>query len=125
MSKTQDPEALLVALHLAAPNDTSGNPRRGWVLVETTGTVVGWIEEAYQGERALTSAVQTRGRALLRIPRVNVTVTELRRWRRLGAGRTFDMSPKTVYMVERTSGMSPRTVYAVEHTSQEDPTGRE
>jgi hypothetical protein len=78
-----DPETL-IALYLAAPNDTNGNPRRGWILLQA-GRILGWVDEGYQGEEALKRAIS--GKPVLRIPRVNVTATEWKLWRNLGMGR--------------------------------------
>ena len=34
-------------------NDTSGNPRRGWLRTTASGQVLGWIEEGYLGRGAI------------------------------------------------------------------------
>lgn len=34
-------------------NDTSGNPRRGWLRTTSAGQVLGWIEEGYLGRGAI------------------------------------------------------------------------
>ena len=40
-------------IRIATTNDTNGNPRRGWLRVNTSGQVMGWIEEGYQGRGAI------------------------------------------------------------------------
>lgn len=37
------------AVKLCAPNDPSGNPRRGWVVQNAKGETLGWVEEGYRG----------------------------------------------------------------------------
>ena len=34
-------------------NDTSGNPRRGWLQLDEAGQVLKWIEEGYEGRGAI------------------------------------------------------------------------
>jgi len=36
-----------------APNDTSGNPRRGWAVYLRTGEYLGFVDRGYTGRRAL------------------------------------------------------------------------
>lgn len=43
------------AIHIQAPNDTNGNPRRGWVIRAADGRMIEWIEEGYEGFQALVS----------------------------------------------------------------------
>ena len=38
---------------IATTNDTSGNPRRGWLRLSASGQVMGWIEEGYLGRGAI------------------------------------------------------------------------
>ena len=48
---------MLVAIKVCTTNDGSGNPRRGWLVVESSGDewthTVGWVEEGYEGRAAL------------------------------------------------------------------------
>ena len=48
-----------IAVKLCAPNDTSGNPRRGWLVYgdEAQERLLGWVEENYSGRQALYSAI--------------------------------------------------------------------
>jgi len=40
-------------VRIATTNDTSGNPRRGWLKLTAGGEVIGWIEEGYLGRGAI------------------------------------------------------------------------
>lgn len=40
-------------IRIATTNDTSGNPRRGWLSVTAAGQPLRWIEEGYQGSAAI------------------------------------------------------------------------
>ena len=40
-------------IKIATDNDTSGNPRRGWLRTTASGQVLGWIEEGYLGRGAI------------------------------------------------------------------------
>lgn len=40
-------------VRIATINDTSGNPRRGWLKLNSSGQVMGWIEEGYLGRGAI------------------------------------------------------------------------
>lgn len=40
-------------IKIATDNDTSGNPRRGWLRTTSAGQVLGWIEEGYLGRGAI------------------------------------------------------------------------
>jgi hypothetical protein len=68
-------------LHLAAPNDRNGNPRRAYVAFEGS-ALRGFWPEGYQGPYAVPPALRDLAQAA---PRINVTVTELRRWQRWAA----------------------------------------
>lgn len=43
------------AVKINAGNDTNGNPRRGWLLYDAAGAYLGFVDEGYDGRRALTS----------------------------------------------------------------------
>jgi len=43
------------AVKIKADNDTYGNPRRGWGVYLKDGEYVGFVDEGYDGNRALTS----------------------------------------------------------------------
>ena len=40
-------------VYIGTTNDTSGNPRRGWMRTTAAGNPLGWIEEGYQGRGAI------------------------------------------------------------------------
>lgn len=40
-------------LYIGTTNDTSGNPRRGWIRTTAAGQPIGWIEEGYLGNGAI------------------------------------------------------------------------
>jgi len=40
-------------VRIATTNDTSGNPRRGWLSVTSAGQPLRWIEEGYLGTGAI------------------------------------------------------------------------
>lgn len=66
------------AIHICAPNDRNGNPRRGWLFVGGSGTE--WHEEGYAGVLAIRADYL---RDIARdAPRVNVGAAEYRRIRK-------------------------------------------
>ena len=50
-----DPRRLL-ALHMRAPNDTNGNPRRCYVVMTRDGAIVQAVDEGYSGWQAVCQA---------------------------------------------------------------------
>jgi hypothetical protein len=46
-----------LALRVVAPNDSNGNPRRGWIVWDAYGSNVGFVEEEYYGRAALQKAL--------------------------------------------------------------------
>tara|TARA_R100000005_G_C4955463_1_gene174170 strand:- start:581 stop:850 length:270 start_codon:yes stop_codon:yes gene_type:complete len=45
----------VMAIKMRAPNNASGNPRRGWLVYTRDGDFLGFIDEGYGGRQALTS----------------------------------------------------------------------
>ena len=45
----------MYAIYINANNDTNGNPRRGWLIHESNGAFVGFVDEGYVGRSALRS----------------------------------------------------------------------
>lgn len=41
------------AVKIEADNDRNGNPRRGWLVYDQTGTYAAFVDEGYRGEQAL------------------------------------------------------------------------
>ena len=46
-------------IRVVAQNNASGNPRRGWVLVNDNGNYVAFIDEGYFGSQAIEQFVKT------------------------------------------------------------------
>jgi hypothetical protein len=42
-----------IAIHINAGNDTNGNPRRGFIIVDSQGTAIDFIDEGYAGTGSL------------------------------------------------------------------------
>lgn len=42
-------------IRIKTTNDSSGNPRRGWLRVDLGGSARSWIEEGYEGEGAISA----------------------------------------------------------------------
>ena len=40
-------------IYIGTTNDTSGNPRRGWIATTSAGQPLSWIEEGYLGRGAI------------------------------------------------------------------------
>lgn len=55
-SRRAAPGAFL-ALRVLAPNDTNGNPRRGWIVWDSRGENVGFVPEEYYGRQAIFKAL--------------------------------------------------------------------
>ena len=64
-------------IYLAAPNDTNGNPRRAWFLLNDFGTVTEVFEEGYSGDSIVPDKYKD---ARLAAPRINVSVKEYKSW---------------------------------------------
>ena len=45
----------VVTVKVAAPNTPSGNPQRGWIVMNKEGRLITFIEEHYDGYQALTN----------------------------------------------------------------------
>ena len=68
-------------LYLCAPNDANGNPRRAWVTFSADGQPLAIYPEGYGGAAGAIQDPEVRGLALI-APRINVSASELRDWRR-------------------------------------------
>lgn len=77
-----DLSTVTTVLHLAAPNDSSGNPRRAFVAFAGSALRGCW-DEGYSGFQAVPPELQNLAHSA---PRINVTAGELRRWQRWAAG---------------------------------------
>lgn len=62
-------------LHLTAPNDKSGNPRRLYIFLSDQ-AVMGVWDEGYEGAECLPSTLQEDGK---RAPQINITAGEYKR----------------------------------------------
>lgn len=47
---------LTFAIEIRAVNDSNGNPRRGWIVLDKSGTKLGFVDHAYRGWGALKRA---------------------------------------------------------------------
>jgi hypothetical protein len=43
----------MILIYVGTLNDSSGNPRRGWIQLDATGAPVEWFEEGYLGRGAI------------------------------------------------------------------------
>jgi hypothetical protein len=77
-----DLSPVTTVLHLAAPNDSNGNPRRAFVAFAGSALRGCW-DEGYSGFHAVPPELRE---LALNAPRINVTAGELRRWQRWAAG---------------------------------------
>ena len=80
-----DLSTVTTVLHLAATNDSNGNPRRAFVAFAGSALRGCW-DEGYSGFHAVPPELRD---LALNAPRINVTAGELRRWQRWAA----DLSP--------------------------------
>jgi hypothetical protein len=44
---------MFYAIHLRAPNDANGNPRRCFAIYAESGEYLGTVDEGYKGDRAI------------------------------------------------------------------------
>lgn len=80
-----DLSTVTTVLHLAAPNDNNGNPRR--VFLAFAGSAFrGYWDEGYSGFHAMPPELRD---LALSAPRINVSAAELKSWQRWAA----DLSP--------------------------------
>lgn len=74
----------MISLHICAPNDNNGNPRRCFVVIDDAGNVVEAIDEGYDGQSAVTDKYPDAKLG----PKIEVTPSEYRSWlREHGKGR--------------------------------------
>jgi hypothetical protein len=45
-----------LAVYIGTAHDSNGNPRRGWVIYNKQGNVIGFVDEGYAGRGALVNA---------------------------------------------------------------------
>lgn len=43
----------MLAIHINAGNSKNGNPRRGWIIADDSGSFVDFVDEGYYGKDAL------------------------------------------------------------------------
>lgn len=59
----------MIYLHLKAPSDINGNPRRCYLVLSREGTIIDCIDEGYEGEVQVTKAYPGATRSVtLRVP---------------------------------------------------------
>lgn len=66
-------------IHLCAPNNEDGNPRRAWAQYDWAGVLVGWFEEGYSGCNAVPRELDAQR---LAAPSIRVSVKEYLTWKR-------------------------------------------
>ena len=64
-------------IYLCAPNDSNGNPRRAWFVLNDFGMAVECYEEGYSGTDSVPAKWTD---ARLAAPRINVSVKEFKSW---------------------------------------------
>lgn len=68
-----------LAVYMNAGNDRNGNPRRGWLVLDSdTGEALDYVDEGYLGPAALALAHP----GAVSSPRIMVTPAERRGWKR-------------------------------------------
>jgi hypothetical protein len=60
-----------IAIYIGAPNDSNGNPRRGWLIVDENGDWQDFLDEGYGGTSGLRT--WTKYREIKTTPRIDVT----------------------------------------------------
>jgi len=91
----------MLAVYISTTNDTSGNPRRGWIIFDDTGHSSTFIDEGYLGKAALAQGgFPTIARTYTRI---NVTPGEYRSWMKVRKNKRGSRRAK------RTSRRNKRT----------------
>ena len=82
-------------IFLATTNDTNGNPRRCWIELRD-GLAIASYDEGYVGVNALPEELRKENYLA---PRINVTPTELKRWKKaaLENGRGVVFADGTTY----------------------------
>jgi hypothetical protein len=73
----------MLAIKIRAKNDTDGNPRRGWLLVNTAGDVVNFVDEGYRGKAQLSLVAHRMRVSVVEGPEIQVGPGEYRAWKGL------------------------------------------
>jgi hypothetical protein len=68
------------ALHLCATNDTNGNPRRLYLILNDEGNPVKALDEGYRGREVARLWAQERNVTLWNGPDIDVTPNEYKSW---------------------------------------------
>jgi hypothetical protein len=71
----------MIAIKIRTKNDTNGNPRRGWIIVDEEGEVVNFIDEGYAGKGALHTYAHKH--YIVEGPEIQVGPGEYRAWKGL------------------------------------------
>jgi hypothetical protein len=66
-------------IYLRASNDSEGNPRRSWILLNDNGIAVDCFDEGYSGTAAVPAKFK---HERLTAPSIHVAVRELNAWRK-------------------------------------------
>lgn len=70
----------ILAVYLGAPNDTNGNPRRGWAIYDVDGDFVSFVDEGYAGQGVLQIAYP----GIKSTGRIDITPAQYRSLRKQG-----------------------------------------
>ena len=46
----------MLAIYIDAGHSTNGNPRRGWIITDDSGSFIDFVDEGYEGKAALSRA---------------------------------------------------------------------
>lgn len=71
----------MIAVKVCAKNDTNGNPRRGWLIINAVGNTIDFVDEGYRGNGALNFAGY---RGIVEGPSLDVTPAAYREFKRAG-----------------------------------------
>ena len=74
-------------IHICAPSDTNGNPRRCYAVYLDDDTLWDVVDEGYDGDGAWRGALPPQCDRGWHLARVNVQVREYQRWLRMGRER--------------------------------------
>ena len=67
-------------VYIAAPNDSNGNPRRGWIVGYGETYPARFVDEGYEGRQALRAVGLDPSAG--DVPRIAVSASEYRDWKR-------------------------------------------
>jgi len=69
--------------YIKAPNTTTGNPQRGWILCDQFGTFEKFIDEGYEGRGAISKELWDGAQEIHNGYGIVVASTEYKRWKKM------------------------------------------